>query len=239
MTPLLGRHLFIGDSITDCGRREDPEHLGDGYVRMVARTLADDAASASGDTTGHAAIPAGRVINTGIGGDRVRDLRRRWTADCLAHTPDVVTVLVGINDTWRRFDSGDPTSTEAFATDYRAILDITRMELPGVRIALMEPFVIPVAPDQETWREDLDPKIAVVHQMAHEYGAALIRLDLLFRAASGDPRAEVDGSDGKYDGWTLPAESLARDGVHPTPAGHRMIADAWLATIHGGPIPIV
>lgn len=201
------RYMFIGDSVTDCGRREDPARLGEGYVRLIAQALADEA-----DTVD--------VVNTGIGGDRVRDLRRRWITDCVAHDPDVVTVLIGINDTWRRYDADDPTTTKAFAADYRAILDVTRTELPRTRIVLMEPFLIPVTTGQQAWREDLDPKIAVVHELAAEYGAVLVRLDRMFANAVADR------------GLTRPT-SLAADGVHPTTAGHRMIADTWLAATGG------
>jgi acyl-CoA thioesterase-1 len=103
--------VFIGDSLTDAGRREDVDgHLGHGYVRLVSKELAE-----RGD--------ARAIINTGISGDRAVDLRARWEPDALAHEPDLLSIYVGINDTWRRYDSGDPTSAESFAVTYRALLD--------------------------------------------------------------------------------------------------------------------
>lgn len=188
--------LFTGDSVTDCGRREDVDGLGDGYVRLVA---------ASARTGG------ARILNTGISGNRVRDLRVRWQQDVLDHEPQVVSVLVGINDTWRRYDSGDPTGTAEFEADYRWLLEST--VAPGRTIVLMEPFVLPVNTQQASWRtEDLEPKIAVVRALAAEFGAVLVPTDstLIARAA-----VEV-------------ADTLADDGVHPTPRGHELIAELWL-----------
>ncbi|ROS76646.1 SGNH/GDSL hydrolase family protein [Cellulomonas sp. PhB143] len=191
-------HLFVGDSITDCGRRDDADGLGDGYVRMVARDLAGAGA---------------QVVNRGVGGDRARDLRARWRADVAVHAPTTLTVLVGVNDTWRRYDRDDPTTTASFESDYRAVLASVG---PEVRLVLMEPFLVPVTPEQARWREDLDPKIAVVQALAAEHGARLVPLDGLMTEA-----AERHG-----------AAATAADGVHPTPLGHRLVADAWLE--HGG-----
>lgn len=193
--------LFIGDSVTDTGRdRSDPRALGDGYVSRAAAELAKNGVT--------------RVLNRGISGNRVVDLRARWAEDCIDLRPTVLSILVGINDTWRRYDSDDPTSTDAFETVYRGILTQVRDRL-DTRLVLMEPFLIPVREEQESWREDLDPKIDVVHRLADEFGATLVRTDeLLGRAASNTPPAE-----------------LADDGVHPTPHGHSLIASAWLATV--------
>ncbi|HEX4058747.1 MAG TPA: SGNH/GDSL hydrolase family protein [Galbitalea sp.] len=185
--------LFIGDSITDSGRLDDPPYyLGDGYVRMIAQRL-----------------PDGRVINVGISGNRVVDLRDRWSIDVVSQFPDVLSVYVGINDTWRRYDENNATTAANFERDYRACLS----ELGGaVLLVLMEPFVVPVFPEQEHWHEDLDPKRAVVAKLAAEFEARFVPLQSLMSAA-----AEEHG-----------AAAIAQDGVHPTELGHRIIADAWL-----------
>ena len=183
--------LFVGDSVTDCGRREDPTGLGNGYVRAVVDS---------------GALQGFRVLNRGISGDRVRDLRARWSDDVVAEQPDVVSILVGVNDTWRRYDSDDPTSAEEFERDYRAILEA----LPATtRLVLVEPFLLPVTETQAAWREDLDPKIAVVRRLAAERSAVLVDADVHLTAA-GD------------------AADLADDGVHPTPRGHAELAELWL-----------
>lgn len=192
--------LFIGDSITDAGRLDDPDGLGRGWVRMVA-----DALRADGDET--------PIVNTGIGGDRAIDLRRRWQADALAHAPSVLTIYVGINDTWRRYDAGDHTTDAAFEADYRELLDRTSAALLATRVILVEPFLTPVTEAQRSWHADLDGKRRVVRALAAETGATLVPLhDILTAAAAryGD-------------------EAIAADGVHPSPLGARLIAEAWLA----------
>jgi lysophospholipase L1-like esterase len=183
--------VFAGDSVTDCGRRTDPEGLGNGYVR----NLYDDLA---------ARRP--RIVNAGISGNRAVDLVRRWSTDVLAHDPSLVSILIGINDTWRRYDKDDPTTAESFEASYRALLD--PLTCP---VVLIEPFLLAVKDGQDAWREDLDPKLDVVRKLAVEYGAILVPADVeLNRQAS-----------------SAGAATLAGDGVHPTAAGHQAIADLW------------
>lgn len=187
--------LFIGDSVTDCGRLDDSDGLGNGYVRVLATSPE---------------LAGATVINRGISGNRVVDLAARWETDVLSLRPDVVTVLIGINDTWRRYDSGDPTPADRFEHGYRALL-----ETLDVPLVLMEPFVLPVNAEQQRWRgEDLDEKIAVVHELATTFGAHLVPLDAALTArAVGETAA-----------------ALADDGVHPTDRGHELIAGLWLDT---------
>ncbi|GAA3286244.1 SGNH/GDSL hydrolase family protein [Arthrobacter citreus] len=199
--PLLGGHLlvFAGDSVTDCGRREGAgAGLGNGYVRLLAE---------SGSLAGTA------VLNRGVGGDRTEDLARRWSADVLAESPHAVSVMVGINDTWRRYDAGQETAQGTFLARYRSLLE--RLA-PDTLVILMEPFLLPVNPDQQAWRQDLDPKIAAVRRLAKEFGAVLVRTDEILnaRVAAG-----------------APPQTLADDGVHPTALGHAAIAEAWLDAV--------
>jgi acyl-CoA thioesterase-1 len=192
--------LFIGDSVTDCGRRDDPDRgLGNGYVRLV------DEAFVAGGT------PA-NIVNRGISGNRVRDLRARWEKDALALRPTLLSVMIGVNDTWRRYDENDPTTVEAFEADYRALLEA----LPGrdeMALVLMEPFLLPVTAGKEKWREDLDPKIAVVRALAAEFDAILVPTDEYLN--------DID----------VPLAEIAADGVHPTELGHQLLARLWLDTI--------
>jgi lysophospholipase L1-like esterase len=191
--------LFIGDSVTDCGRRDDEDGLGDGYVRLIEQAFAAGGTPAT-------------VLNRGISGNRVRDLRSRWEKDALDLAPVLVSVMIGVNDTWRRYDDNDPTTPERFAEDYRAILSA----LPGrdeVALVLMEPFLLPVTPAKLTWRDDLEAKIAVVHELAAEFGAILVPTDSYLNALD-EPFVEI-----------------AADGVHPTEYGHELIARLWLDTI--------
>ena len=197
--------VFIGDSITDAGRREDPDGIGHGYVRLVR-----DALVARGDTR--------PVLNTGISGDRAVDLRARWERDALAHDPELLSVYVGINDTWRRYDNGDPTTAEAFESTYRSLLAEAQDRL-APRMLLVEPFVLPVTAEQEHWGdEDLDAKRAVVAKLAAEFGAAFVPLQSLLLDAAAQHGSGRAGH-----------AALADDGVHPTALGSELIAGAWLA----------
>lgn len=193
--------LFYGDSITDCGReRGRLDSLGGGYVNQINARLGLALAS-----------PALRVINQGISGNRIYDLEARLEADLIAHRPAVVTFLIGINDVWRRFDRNLVSPAADFEAAYRRVLTRIRDELKP-RLVLMEPFLLPVPEDRRAWREDLDPKIAIVRDLAVGFGADLLPLDGMFTAAAA----------------RAPAAYWLPDGVHPSPAGHALIAEAWL-----------
>lgn len=189
--------VFAGDSVTDCGRRDDPDALGHGYVRLLAEgPLADHT-----------------VRNVGVSGSRAIDVAARWQDDVVAGSPDVVSLLIGINDTWRRYDSGEPTSVADFERTYRALLAALD---PSTRIVLLEPFVLPVTDDQaHWWDEDLAAKVDAVHRIADDHGALLVPTHHVLAAAAIEQGCAT----------------LAADGVHPTPAGHQLIADLWWNTV--------
>lgn len=196
---MTGPLLFIGDSITDAGRRTDPEGLGHGYVRLVAEGL-----SRRGD---HRAI-----VNRGISGDRIGDLAARWQEDAIDVKPSVLTVYVGVNDTWRRFDSGLPTSAQHFESVYRGLLEEARAE-GNPRLILIEPFLVPVDVAQREWLDDLQGKRDAVASLATEFHAAFVPLHRILTVAAA------------HHG----AAAIAEDGVHPTPLGAELIAEAWEA----------
>lgn len=187
--------VFAGDSVTDCGRREDPAGLGSGYVRRLAH---------------RPELVGWTVLNRGVGGDRTADLRGRWHDDVVDERPDAVSILVGINDTWRRYDSDDPTPLGDFERSYRAILAAT--VATGAALVLVEPFLVPVSDEQAAWREDLDPKIEVVRGLATELGLPLVDADSRFAALAP----------------TFDRGALAPDGVHPSGAGHDLLARLWV-----------
>lgn len=198
------RVLLTGDSITDWGRdRSDPTSLGHGYAGIVAAL-----AGARRPDLDLA------FFNRGVGGDTAAMLHARWEADALALEPTVISVLVGVNDTWRRYDSGAATSTARYAYELSTMLASARERL-GARFVLVEPFLTPVDEAQHVWREDLDPRIGVVRRLAAEHDAVLVPADGLFAAAvvRSTPAA-----------WCY-------DGVHPTPAGHGLLAEAWLRAV--------
>lgn len=196
--------LFQGDSITDCGRvRDNEDSLGGGYANMTAAWFS-------------ALYPEKNVrfINKGISGNRVVDLQGRWKQDCLDLKPDWVSILIGINDCWRRYDRNDPTSVEKYESGYRDLLTQIKENL-NAKIILLEPFVLPHPEDRKAWREDLDPKIQAARNIAREFNTLYIPLDGIFAQASVKRESAF---------W-------AADGVHPTQAGHALIANAWLKTV--------
>ncbi|MDR3314250.1 MAG: GDSL-type esterase/lipase family protein [Oscillospiraceae bacterium] len=191
--------LFQGDSVTDCGRRDagnDP--LGNGYPLLVK-------------VAAQAAQPGAFVFrNRGTSGARVRDLRAHWREDCLDLQPDAVSILIGVNDTWRRYDQNDPTSDAAFEEDYRALLNPLRAG--GQRLLLITPFLLDTEERVTRMREDLAGKQAVVRRLAAAYGAALLDADALFAQAQREQNN--------------PPAAFAADGIHPTQEGHRLLAKA-------------
>jgi len=204
MIPDNGLVLFQGDSVTDAGRNyQNDNELGWGYPMLISSWFS-------------AMYPEKKVrfINRGISGHRVCDLQNRWSKDCLDLKPDVLSILIGINNTWRRYDSNDPTSTADFEKGYRDLLEKTKKNTKA-KIILCEPFVLPVPADRLTWREDLDPKINVVRNLAIEYQCQLVPLDGVFAQAATRREPAF---------W-------ASDGVHPSSAGHALIAQTWLKEV--------
>jgi len=196
--------LFQGDSITDCGRNySDNCNLGVGYPMLTA-SLFQSIYPELGVT----------FLNKGISGNRAVDLRTRWTSDCIELRPDWVSTLIGINDTWRRYDSNEATSVEAYKDHYWHILERTKNEL-SANIIILEPFVLPFPSDRIAWREDLDPKIQAARALAIEFEAIYVPLDGIFASAA---------TKAKPGFW-------AADGVHPSSAGHALIAREWLRAV--------
>jgi acyl-CoA thioesterase-1 len=194
--------LFIGDSITDVGRREGPEQIGNGYVRLIRDyLLAKDPAAAP------------RVINMGISGNKVTDLAARWKTDVLDLEPDVVSIFIGINDVWHGLggrDAGVPL--EKYVEMYHVILRQLNAVVPKAKVVLCQPSVIePPAPEGNAI---LQPYVRAVNELNREFAAsALVPLHAAFVAAR-KARPDID--------WTP-------DGVHPSPTGHMLIARTWLA----------
>jgi lysophospholipase L1-like esterase len=195
--------LFQGDSITDCGRvRADGNNLGDGYPARAAGLWQN-------------LFPGSplKFLNRGVSGDRAKNLLERYDADFKALRPDVVSILIGVNDTWRRYDSNDPTSTEKFEENYRALLIKLKKDLPSAAIVIIEPFLLNSDPAKAVWREDLDPKIQAARGLAKEFADVFIPMDGIFAALAVKGIKEAD---------------MSADGVHPTPQGHGIIAAEWL-----------
>ena len=207
--PVLRPHdviLFQGDSITEGGRQPgfDFNHnMGQDYDYILAAELG--ARFAARDLT---------FLNRGISGNSVLDLAARWRDDALALKPDLLSILVGINDTLFRTDE-DPAR---FETVYDRLLADTRAALPRTKIVLGQPFVLPVgrqSDDYPAHRAAVALRQAAVARLARKYRLPLIRYQAVFDAALRQ----------------APAEHWSWDGVHPTYAGHWLMAQAWLRTV--------
>ncbi|MGW5641772.1 SGNH/GDSL hydrolase family protein [Saccharopolyspora sp. NPDC003752] len=208
--------VFTGDSITDCQRLDSEDGLGFGYPLRIAGEWG-------------LRHPDRRVtwLNTGIGGNKVMDLEARWQADVLDARPDVVSILVGVNDMgWHALDpEGYVIPVEEFEAGYDRLL--APLAAAGTELILIEPFLLPIhgvveagaaligEDERKEWRADLNPKIQVVRELARKYGANLLAADGMFAALAA----------------TTEPEYWAADGVHPTPAGHAALAAAWLRLV--------
>ena len=202
--PSNGTVLFQGDSITDAGRSyESDEMLGAGYAMLASAWVSAEYPEKNL-----------RFVNRGISGNRMKDLKSRWQKDCLDLKPKAVSIMIGINDVWRRYDSNDPTSAESFEADYKHILMQT-LNVLNPQIILMEPFLLHVTKEQIKWREDLNPKIEIVNKLSKEFNTILVPLDKIFAEAAQRKEPTF---------WS-------QDGVHPTLAGHALIAQSWLRIV--------
>ena len=196
------KYLFFGDSVTDCERdRDDVSSLGEGYVAILARHLAHK-------------MPDAVVVNTGVAADKSEHLLARYERDCRDYRPDVLTILVGINDCWSRPDYTPAQCTQRYEAHMREILRRVRADLGDIPVVLMEPFALPLDTGWVTIAAKLTPKLQALHRVAEDFGCQVIPLGEIFT------RAMLSG--------LTPAE-LAADAIHPTATGHELIAAAWLA----------
>jgi len=202
--------LMIGDSITDCGRGQPvgesvKDGLGNGYVSMVNALLTST-------------YPAHhiRVMNTGTSGNTVLDLAARWEQDVLALRPDWLSVMIGINDVWRQFDSPLQTEWHVPLDVYTATLEkLIAQTRPQVRgLVLMSPYLI--EPNKnEPMRAMMDTYGAAMRQVAMRHRAIFVDTQTAFDAVLKD----------------IHPMTLAWDRVHPDQVGHMVIARAFLEAI--------
>ena len=198
--------LFQGDSITDAGRNRDSADpnaagaLGNGYPLLVASAVL-------------AARPASgfQFYNRGISGNKVPDLQQRWTTDTVDLHPDVLSILIGVNDFWHKLDHGYNGTVQDYEQQYTALLDETRKALPRVHLIVLEPFVLRTGAVDARWFPEFDQRRAAAARVAAHARATFVPLQSIF-----NQRAR-----------TAPPAYWAADGVHPTPAGHAVIAEHW------------
>ena len=204
--------LFQGDSITDAGRnREDPESLGTGYPLLVAAKL------------GYEFPGEYKFVNRGVSGNKSVDVAARLKEDIIDIAPDYMSLMVGVNDVWHGIDYNWWATCEDLVRSLREIIEKTREACPGVKIMFFEPYILPEyatlsteeKPDKwEQFTREVGERQRITKEIAAEYGIPYIRTQALFDEAT------------KRGG----VKPFSEDGVHPTPAGHELIAKAWIDT---------
>ena len=200
--------LFYGDSITDMGRHREEEHpafkMGLEYPNFIAGELS------------YADPQKYEYVNRGISGNRIVDLYARIKADCWNHKPDLLSILIGVNDVWHEWDKHNGVELDRFEKMYRILIEETKAVLPNTKIIICEPFILKgeATDGEERWAHFLQVKeyAKVVKKIAEDYGLYFVPLQEKF-----DEVAE------KY-GVTY----YLYDGVHPTAAGAKLIANEWL-----------
>jgi lysophospholipase L1-like esterase len=197
--------LFIGDSITDCGRDRETAgaDLGGGYVAQVQTLM-----------TAHYPQARIRYLNTGISGNRVIDLEARWEADVLAHQPDWVSIMIGINDVWRQFDNplSEQISLEVYSNKLETLIQRTAPEVEG--IIVMSPFFLETNVD-EPMRALMDRYGAAARTIAERNQLSFVDIQAAFNV------------------WLAHnhTSQLSGDRVHPNTVGHTIIASAFLNAV--------
>lgn len=199
--------LFQGDSITDAGRKKDDSPansqpaLGNGYAWLAAAQLLVD----------HPDEQL-KIFNRGISGNKVYQLAERWQEDCLDLQPDVLSILIGVNDYWHLLKHGYDGTVEKYETDYRALVKRTKDALPNVKLVICEPFVLKVGAVDDSWFPGFDGYRSAAKRVADEAGATFVPFQAQFEVAAK----------------LAPPERWAADGVHPTGDGAALMAHWWL-----------
>ncbi|MFM7182050.1 MAG: SGNH/GDSL hydrolase family protein [Verrucomicrobiales bacterium] len=200
--------LFQGDSITDDGRKmdvlepNDGKALGNGYAAMAAGEL----------LLAHPDMDL-RIYNRGISGHKIPDLAGRWDRDAVALKPDILSILIGVNDLWHTFAFGNKykATIEDYESGFRALIQRSQKEIPGVRIVICEPFTTRTSKEFEP----LAKFRAVSKKLADEMSLTFVPFQALFDEAVK----------------AAPAEFWLWDGIHPSVAGHAIMARKWRETV--------
>lgn len=201
--------LFQGDSITDCGRKRDEnnantfEQLGPGYALLAATQIMKTHADKQP-----------KIYNRGISGNKVFQLRDRWETDALAFMPDVLSILIGVNDFWHTLSSGYKGTAVVYNADLRDLLTYSKEKLPNIQLVLCEPFAIKggAAIDEPRWFPFFDEYRLALKKIADDFNAIFVPFQSAFDAAIK----------------LAPARYWSYDGVHPDLPGRQLMADVWL-----------
>jgi len=203
--------LFQGDSITDAGRsREEtgfnnPKALGTGYAMLTAAQILEEYAELNL-----------KIYNKGISGNKVYQLAERWDKDCLDLKPDVLSILIGVNDFWHKLNGNYNGTIDIYRNDFIALLERTRKALPDIKLVICEPYAVPgVKAVNEKWYPDFYEYQKAAREIAEKFGAVFVPFQKVYDEA-------IKRAPASY--WT-------GDGVHAALPGAQLMAEAWLETV--------
>jgi len=206
-----GTILFQGDSITDAGRDRGRENnandvraLGRGYAFLTAARLLAEYPEANL-----------KIYSRGISGHKVFQLADRWDKDCIALKPDLVSILIGVNDIWHGLSGKYDGTVQVYERDYLALMERTHRELPQAALVVCEPFVLRCGAVNDKWFPEFDGYRAAAKRVAAQFDAVFVPFQSMFDEAVKK----------------TPPNYWAGDGVHPTMAGASLMAKTWLATV--------
>jgi len=205
--------LFQGDSITDAGRDKknisfnNTRALGSGYAMLAGAALLEEYASLNL-----------RIYNKGISGNKVYQLAERWDADCLDIKPDIISILIGVNDIWHKLNGQYDGTVDIYKKDYIALLERTKKALPDVKLVVCEPYAVPgVKAVDDKWYPEFYDYQKAARDIADQFGATFIPFQKVYDKAQ-------EQAPGAY--WT-------GDGVHANLAGAQLMAKAWVTAMKG------
>lgn len=201
--------LFQGDSITDCGRKRESitcnntDQLGGGYALFTAASILKNHADKQP-----------KIYNRGISGNKVYQLRERWEIDALSFMPDVLSILIGVNDYWHKLNGNYNGTVEIYENDLRNLLRYTKEKLPAIQLVLCEPFALSggSAINDEKWFPMFNDYRASLKKLAGEFSAVFVPFQSAF-----DEAVKI-----------APATYWSADGVHPDLPGRQLMAEVWL-----------
>ena len=209
--PKGAKILFQGDSITDGGRSRnlDWNHvMGHGYAFIIASRLGYEKPNMNY-----------HFFNRGVSGNTVPNLASRWQADTLDLAPNLLSILVGVNDTSAEMDNKPGYSVNSYTSDYRKLLSETKNKLPETQLVIGEPFILPVGKIKTNWNEwhdHISKRQEEAKNLAKEFDAIFVPFQAHFDEAARK----------------APAEYWIWDGVHPMPAGHELMARKWIDAVN-------
>jgi lysophospholipase L1-like esterase len=203
--------LFQGDSITDAGRNKEdnsfnnPRALGSGYAMLTSAALLENYASLNL-----------KIYNRGISGNKVFQLAERWDKDCLELKPDILSILIGVNDIWHKLNGQYNGTVEVYRKDFIALLERTKKALPNIKLIICEPYAVPgVKAVDDKWYPEFYDYQKAAREVADLFGATFIPFQKVYDEAK--KRAP-----GEY--WT-------GDGVHASFPGAQLMARAWMKAV--------